>query len=99
MSSQFADKFELVDCPEQTIKCAECNKALMHYKVTIPNAPLEHKLQATCPFCQNGKSFLHEVKGDIVVGPIGKDESATPTVINDIDLSESGLSTFQIVRG
>lgn len=96
--SKFADQFELVDCPEQTIKCADCNKPLMHYKVTIPNAPIAHKIKATCPFCKSA-SFYHEIKGDMVVGPIGKDESSTPTVINDIETLDDGTSIFQIIKG
>jgi hypothetical protein len=93
---EIPQEYQFQDCGENTIKCSDCNKPLIHYRVVVPDAPLAHKLQATCPFC-NGQSFVHEVKGHIYTGPIGKDESVNPTQILDIETDrETGYSKFKL---
>ena len=85
----------LKDHGEQTIKCSDCNKPLMHYRV-YTDGPVSHTLQASCPFC-NGKSFQHKTIGLFYYGPIGQDEKGlSRTVVIDMIETEKGVTFFNI---
>lgn len=87
----------LKDHGEQTIRCSDCNKPLMHYRV-YAEAPIEHILQATCPFC-NGKSFQRKLNGLFLYGPIGQDETQFQrTVVTEITEIEKGITLFTIAK-
>ncbi len=86
----------LVDGDEQKLCCADCNKPLLNYKVIAPEAPIKHKFRADCPFC-NGSSFTKEINGMIVHGPIGSDQSNSPTVIDDVD-EINGVQIFSVIK-
>ena len=91
------DKVEVVlkDHGEETIKCDECGKALMHYRVYAVS-PKKTKISATCPFCKNTSSSAN-VEGEFYYGPIGKDEPYTSTIIYDNEIV-NGEARFIIKR-
>ena len=84
---------------EQTLKCAECNRPLLHFRVYFENDAIKHKIKANCPFCKEN-SYLKEIRGKFNYGPIGKDETGCePTVVEDIDYNPDGITYFKLVKG
>lgn len=86
------------DLPEVQIKCSSCSKPLMNVKVYVKNAPISHKIKASCPFCGD-ESFVKDFSGMILIGPVGKDQSNNYTIIADIDMRADGVSFFKIQKG
>ncbi len=85
----------LSNSPEQTLKCLQCGKPLMHYKV-YAEAKISRKIRATCPFC-GGNSPTLSIDGLFVVGPIGKQESVNATSISGDDFVDGNeVTTFSI---
>ena len=80
---------------ENTIKCSDCNIALMHYRID-QDSDKEVTIKASCPFC-DGFSFNVNVKGEFSFGPIGKDENLVPTFVDDIEI-DSNKVLFRIGR-
>lgn len=87
------------DCPEQTIKCPDCSRPLVHYKVIAPEADVKTKLFANCPFC-GSEAFPVEVKGMFWWGPIGQEETEfLPTVVENANYDEdNGILTFEVKK-
>jgi coenzyme F420-reducing hydrogenase gamma subunit len=77
------DHHDIIDLPQETIKCSSCHKNLMNYKVYAPQAQIIHTIIASCPFCGD-ESFKKEIHGCIFTGPIGLDESRDATIIKEI---------------
>lgn len=88
------------DGGEQTIKCPDCNHALMHYRVYAPAAPQAYNIKATCPFCKS-ESFETKVQGLFWYGPIGKEEeNFSPTIIEKITGPDQNNSAiFHVLKG
>jgi hypothetical protein len=86
------DEVTIKDGGEQTIKCGDCNRPLMHYRIYAPHAEITHKIKCTCPFC-SGSSFLAVVTGMMYAGPIGSDEEYKSTFVKEITESD-GVYTF-----
>lgn len=85
----------LQDGGEQTIKCSDCNTALMHYRPYAKVDTIVNTIVATCPFC-GGQSFEHKINGLSWTGPIGTDENLKATVIEDILQLDGNKWQFKI---
>lgn len=71
------------------ISCLFCKKKLVNIIIRGGiTAPDPISVVADCPFC-GGQSQMVELKGKLCYGPIGKDESNYPTIIEDIDQVEN----------
>lgn len=84
----------------ETIKCSDCHKKLLNY-VKYADSNRINMIKAICPFC-NSKSFTISVQGMIQLGPIGKNESNYPTIIDNIETNVSNntySSTIFLKRG
>lgn len=90
------DEVKIEDGGEQTVKCSDCNKPLLHFR-KYATAPIAQKLRATCPFCK-GQSFIHSIEGLALVGPIGREEVYDSTVIKDIITLPDGTSIYEMIK-
>lgn len=97
MNNEIDNIGNIKDMGDSTIKCSDCNKPLMHYRVFAPEANIAHKIQANCPFC-NGNSFTVAIKGLFRYGPISQEESVDATVVQDFDYNVDGVSKFTILQ-
>lgn len=67
------------------LSCSNCNKDLVDIVISVPNEPIETKVEARCAFCDS-KSFTKLIKGKFRFSPIiGK----SPTIVEDISYSDT----------
>ncbi len=79
------------------IKCGDCNKSLFNVSFT-ENGKLEFTFKQTkCPFC-GGHSFEKTFTGPLSIGPIGMDESVSPTTIDNIDSISSTIFEVKVKK-
>ena len=78
------DELKIENGGIKKLRCMDCNKPLMNIWITVPKADFVFKNKASCPFC-DGESREETVNGLFHYGPIGRDESNDPTLVDNID--------------
>lgn len=61
------EQLEIVDGGHKTISCSNCRKELLDVWLTRPDASMQTKLVAKCPFCGD-KSFAINIIGLYHIG-------------------------------
>ncbi len=89
---------EFEDAEITKIKCASCGKRLINILHLNKDQNLVNRVQATCPFCINGNSIVHEIVGLFASGPVGADESSSPTLIDDIHFDPDTKNSQFIIK-
>lgn len=74
---------------ENVVKCQKCAKPLINFiNLMMGENPEIHQLEINCPFCKYSNTGI-QIMGAPVYGPIGADQSNSPTMIYDVDFDKT----------